>query len=173
MKKLVLLMILLAVVFFTAGCIDNNWGNSTSSELSQGISTPVKITQLEQINTSLEKGPIFMRMGSKWCPDCRSMKPILEKLAVEYQGNATIAYMDVDQNPELAEYFGAKTIPDSFVIVDIENGTYVYMQKNGKISTDRNQARIIGLSGDSEDDENVFERVLNFALLQQGNNISQ
>jgi thioredoxin 1 len=72
----------------------------------------------------------------------------------------------VDQNPELAEYFGVKAIPDSFVIVDIENGKYVYMRENGNVSTDRTQARIIGLSKDSENAEKRFEKILNDAFLQ-------
>jgi thioredoxin 1 len=170
MKKLVLLMVLVAAVLFTAGCTDNLPGNSTSSDFGKGKSTVVKITQLEQINTSLQKGPVFMKIGAKWCPACRSMKPILEKLAAEYGGNATIASVDVDENPELAEYFGVETIPDSCVIVGIENGTYIYMQEDGNVSMDRSQARFVGLNdtgGTNNTDKKIFERVLNLALLQQ------
>ena len=140
------------------------------SRVSLEKNTVVKITQLEQINTSLKNGPVFLKMGSKWCPACRSMKPILEKLAAEYGGKATIASIDVDQNPELAEYFGVEVIPDSFVIVGIENGKYVYMQEDGNVSTDRSQARIVGLN---DSDEKVFEKVLDLAILQQGKDKSK
>jgi hypothetical protein len=58
-----------------------------------------------------------------------------------------------------------ESIPDSFVIVGVENGKYVYMQENGKVSTDRSQARIIGLNG--KDDEKVFEKIIDLALLQE------
>ena len=170
MKKLVLLMILIAAVLFTAGCTNNFPGNSTSSDIGKGKSTVVQITQLEQINTSLQNGPIFLKIGSKWCPACRSMKPILEKLTAEYKGNATIAFVDVDQNPELAEYFGVEGIPDSCVIMGVENGKYIYMQENGNVSTDRSQARFVGLNNS---DDKVFENTLNLALLQQGNNKSK
>jgi len=98
------------------------------------------------------------------------MKPILEKLAAEYGGNATIASVDVDENPELAEYFEVETIPDSCVIVGIENGTYIYMQEDGNVSMDRSQARFVGLNdtgGTNNTDKKIFERVLNLALLQQ------
>jgi thioredoxin 1 len=171
MKKLVLLMILLSVMLFTAGCTDRR--NSTSSEVGLGKNALVKITELEQINTSLKNGPVFVKTGSKWCPTCRSMKPILENLSAEYRGKATIASVDVDQNPELAEYFGVKTIPDSFVIMGIDNGTYVYMQENGNVSTDRSQARFTGLKDNIEDSEKAFENTLNQALLQQGKDKSQ
>jgi thiol-disulfide isomerase/thioredoxin len=158
-------MILVAAVLFTAGCTDNPPGNSTSSYIGKEKSTVVKITQLEQINTSLPTGPVFLKMGSKWCPACRSMKPILENLSAEYEGNATIASVDVDQSPELAEYFGVEAIPDSCVIVGIENGEYVYMNEDGNVSTDRSQAKMVGLN---DSDEIMFKKVLNLALLQQG-----
>lgn len=170
MKKFVLLIALAAAVLFTAGCTENIPGNSTNFEIGAGKSAVVKITQLEQINTSLQKGPVFLKMGSKWCPACRSMKPILDKLSTEYGGSATIAFVDVDQNPELAEYFGVEGIPDSCVIVGIENGKYIYMQENGNVSVDRSQARIVGLN---DSDEKVFEKVLNLAIVQQRNNESK
>jgi hypothetical protein len=98
------------------------------------------------------------------------MKPILENLTAEYGGNATIASIDVDQNPELAKYFRIEIIPDSCVIVGIGNGTYIYMQENGNISTDRSKARIVGINNTDDNkysDEKVFEKVLDHALLWQ------
>ena len=166
MTKLVVLLILLTALLSTAGCSEKILGNSTNYKVSLEKNDLLIITQLDHINTSLQKGPIFVKLGSRWCPACRSMKPILEKLAVEYRGKATIASVDVDKSPEVGEYFGVESIPDSFVIVGIENGKYVYMQKNGKISMDRSQARIIGLNGN--DDEKVFEKIIDFALLQEG-----
>jgi thioredoxin 1 len=166
MKKLVLLLILLAAVLFTAGCV----GNSMNSQVSPEKNAVVKMTKLEQINTSLEKGPVFIRMGSKWCHACRSLKPVFENLSVEYQGKATIASVDVDQNRELAEYFGVGVIPDSSVIVGIENGKYVYMQKDGNVSVNRSQARFVGLN---ESEQKMFEETMNSALLQQEKNKSK
>ncbi len=170
MKKLYLLIILLTAVLFTAGCSENISGNSISSDTAKGNITVVKITQLEQINTSLNNGPIFLKMGSRWCPACRSMKPILENLSAEYNGNATIASIDVDQNPELAKCFRVEIIPDSCVIVGIENGTYIYMQENGNVSMNRSKARMVGINNtnvNNYSDEKMFEKVLDQALLWQ------
>ncbi len=126
----------------------------------------VKITQLEQINTFLYKGPVFVEMGHESCRACQAMKPILEKLPVEYKGKATIALIDIHQSPELAKYFGPNDYtPDTFVIVGTENGKYVYMQENGKVSTDRSQARIIGLNG--KNDEQIFKKMIDLAIIQQ------
>lgn len=163
MKKSVLLLILLVLALVTAGCDEKTSKNSISSEASLEKSV-VAITRLEQVNTSLQNTPVFVKIGSRWCPECRSLKPVLDKLAVEYQGKATIAAIDADKNPELAEYFEVEFIPDSFVIVGIENGTYVYMQDDGNISTDRSQARFVGRN---DTDEEMFKKVLDLALIQQ------
>jgi thiol-disulfide isomerase/thioredoxin len=163
MKKSVILLILLALVLFTAGCDEKTSQNSINSEVNMEKSV-IAITQLEQLNTSLQKTPVFVKIGSRWCPECRSLKPVLDELAVEYQGKATIAAIDADKNPELAEYFNTMYIPDSFVIVGIENGTYVYMQENGNISTDRSKARFVGRN---DTDEEIFKKVLDLSLIQQ------
>lgn len=159
MKKLVVLM-LLASMLFTAGC----------AEKTPEKNPVVVITNLEQINTSLQNGPVFVKMGSIWCSGCRSLKPTIEKLAAEYEGNATIASIDVNKNRELTEYFGVTYIPDSFVIVGIDDGKYVYMQENGNISMDRSEARFVGLN---ESNEKVFKKVLDLALIQQSKDKSK
>lgn len=163
MKKLILFVILLVVVLFTAGCIEN----PLHSQGNAGKSTVVGIKQLEQINSSLQKNPILLKIGAKWCPHCRSMKPILEKLAADYEGNATIAAIDVDQSPELMKYFEVEEIPDSCVIIGIENGTYTYMQENGTISMNRSQAKFIGYNETAGPNEETFRKVLDLAVLQR------
>jgi thioredoxin 1 len=165
MKKLVVLLILLVALLSTAGCSEKILGNSTNYKVGLEKNDVLIITQQDHINKSLQKGPIFVEMGAKWCHACRSTKPIIEKLAVEYRGKATIASIDVDQSPELTEYFEVKYLPDSFVIVGIENEKYVYMQKDGKVSTDRSQARMVGLNGTN--DEKMFEKIIDLALLQK------
>ena len=87
------------------------------------------------------------------------MKPILSGLATEYKGKTTIMSADIDKSSELADYFEVDSIPDSSVIVSIKDGKYVYMQQNGKTTTDRSKASIIGLN-----DKKVFEKILNLAL---------
>lgn len=163
MKKLILLLILLTAVLFTAGCV----GNSLNSHAGQEKGKVIQVTQLQQINASLQETPIFLKIGAKWCSHCRSMKPILEDMAAEYTGNATIAAIDVDQSPELTKYFRVKGIPDSCVIVGIENGTYVYMQEDGNVTMNRSQAKFIGLNETAGPNEETFRKVLDLAILQK------
>ena len=161
MKKLEILLILLAAVLVTSGCVDNLLNFQESS----GKDVVVKVTRLEQINTSLPEGPVFLKIGAKWCPHCRAMQPILEKMASEYAGNATIETIDIDQSQNLAKYFGAEGIPDSCVVVGIENETYIYMEEDGNVSMNRSHARFIGLNETAGPNEKTFKKVLDLALL--------
>jgi thiol-disulfide isomerase/thioredoxin len=129
----------------------------------------VQITQLEQINTFLHKGPVFVEMKAQSCKPCQQTKPILEKLAAEYKGKATIVSIDIYQSPELAKYFGGYNLPDAFVIVGTKNGKYVYINDDGNSTLDRSQARVIGLNAGNK---NRFERIIDRALIQQGKNKS-
>ena len=127
----------------------------------------VQITQLEQINTFLHKGPVFVEMKAQSCKPCQQTIPILEKLAAEYKGKATIASIDIYQSPEVAKYFGGYDLPDAFVIVGTKNGKYVYINDDGTSTLDRSQARIIGLNAGNK---NRFEKIIDQALMQQGTN---
>ena len=71
MTKLVVLLILLAALLSTAGCSEKILGNSTNSKVGLEKNDVLIITQLDHINTSLQKGPIFVKIGSRWCPACR------------------------------------------------------------------------------------------------------
>jgi len=135
---------------------------STDLRNTQEKSDVVEATELEQINMSLQKGPVFLKIGAEWCPTCRSMKPIIKELATEYGGKATIMSVDVDRSPKIVDYFGTRYIPDCSVIMGIENGEYVYMQENGNVSKDRSQARIVGLRN-----KEVCEKLLDLALLHE------
>jgi thioredoxin 1 len=173
MNKLVVLLILFAAVIITAGCISskanvtnhqNVQENYTNSQETQKEGNVVKVTQLDQINTSLEKGPVLLKIGAEWCEECQSLNPILTQVAADYSGKATVMTIDIDKSPKLANYFGIYVIPDCCVIVGNENGKYVYMQQDGNISTERSTAKILKIEG-----KDVYENVLNLALHKEKN----
>jgi len=162
MRKLIILQILLATLIIATGCTEKAPDNSTNSQNIQGVNSVVEVTQLEQINTALQKGPVFLKIGAEWCEPCQEMKPILKDLATEYSGKATIMSVDVDKSPKLIDYFGVGSVPDSSVIVGIENDEYIYMQEDGKVSKDRFQARILGLR-----DEKELKKSMDLALRKE------
>jgi thioredoxin 1 len=46
-----------------------------------------------------------------WCGPCRTIAPILDQLATEYEGKVKITKLDVDQNIRTASRFNVRSIP--------------------------------------------------------------
>ena len=56
--------------------------------------------------------PVLVDFWAPWCAPCRALGPILEKLEREYAGRFKLVKIDSDAQPELAQAFGVRSIPD-------------------------------------------------------------
>lgn len=55
--------------------------------------------------------PCLIDFYADWCGPCKMVAPILEELAVEYEGKINIYKIDTEAEQELAAVFGIRSIP--------------------------------------------------------------
>jgi putative thioredoxin len=58
-----------------------------------------------------EKTIIVLDFWADWCGPCKTLTPILEKLAVEYGGRFRLAKVNSDEQQEISAMFGIRSIP--------------------------------------------------------------
>ena len=65
---------------------------------------------------------IVLDFWAEWCGPCRTIAPVIEELAVDYEGKAIIGKINVDSNAAIAEKYGIRNIP---TILFIKNGEII------------------------------------------------
>lgn len=64
------------------------------------------------VNQALSSGkPTVIDLGARTCIPCKKMAPILESLAGEYRGKASVLFIDVREDQAAAQKFRVQMIP--------------------------------------------------------------
>ena len=60
--------------------------------------------------------PVLIDFWAEWCGPCKTLGPVLEKLAGAYNGAFLLAKVDVDKEQQLAAAFQVRSIPTLFLV---------------------------------------------------------
>lgn len=96
----------------------------------------MKIINKNEFENTIQNGVVLVDFFATWCGPCKMLGPVLEDLAKDYEGKATIVKVDVDQDQDLAMQFGIMSVPTMIIF---KNGEAVktlqgFMAKNQLVS---------------------------------------
>ena len=81
---------------------------------------PVELTDANFSQVVKSHQIVVVDFWAPWCGPCRMVSPVLEELASEMVGQATVGKLNVDDNPATSQQFGIQGIPTIMVFKDGE-----------------------------------------------------
>ena len=76
----------------------------------------------DNFEATVAEGVTMVDFWAPWCGPCRMIAPVIEELAEDFDGKATIAKCNTDEEQDLAVKHGIRSIP---AILFFKNGEVV------------------------------------------------
>ena len=85
------------------------------SDLPHVFDATTETFETEVLQKSLQT-PVLVDFWATWCGPCKTLGPMLEKLAGEYHGAFALAKVDVDKEQQIAAAFQIRSVPTVFLV---------------------------------------------------------
>ena len=66
--------------------------------------------------------PVLVDFTAEWCPPCKVLAPMIDRLAGEYAGRAKVGKLDADENRDTLVKYGVSALP---TVIVFRNGEVV------------------------------------------------
>jgi|SRR5688572_442078 thioredoxin 1 len=74
-------------------------------------SEKIKTFTDSSFDTETKQGVVLVDFWAEWCGPCRRLAPTVDAIAEEFDGRATVAKLNVDENPDIPGRFAIRGIP--------------------------------------------------------------
>ena len=82
------------------------------------ISRVVETTDADFTQLKDTTGVLLVDFGADWCGPCKMMEPVLNQLAEDFTGLATVARLDVDTNAQTTTEYRVRNLPTFLLFKD-------------------------------------------------------
>lgn len=69
--------------------------------------------------------PVLVEFTATWCPPCKMVAPVLERIAAENAGRLRVVAIDADENPQTVRDYAVMGMPTMALFVNGERVTQV------------------------------------------------
>lgn len=71
----------------------------------------VRPTDDSKFDADISSSPlVLVKFTGQWCPPCRALEPVLEKLSEERR-DVLVLSVDVDENQQVSQRYGVRSVP--------------------------------------------------------------
>ena len=136
---------------------------------------PVSMASFQNdVMVASTRAPVLVYFTATWCGPCKQLGPALEKTVRSYNGKVTLAKIDIDANPQLAQMLQVQSVPAVFAFVagqPVDAFMGAVPESQLKLFIDR-ALQAMGLNAANEEDDSDDPFAPAMAAFTDGNMIA-